>query len=77
MPLVVGSVRDEPGGALPEFDEAELLKRMANVPAASRGEALAAFRAASPGLPPGHLSRVMAAMAGRNNSVHFANLKTA
>ncbi len=77
VPLVVGSVRDESGGALPEFDEAELLKRMANVPAASRGEALAAFRAAFPGLSPGHLSRVMAAMAGRNNSVHFANLKTA
>ena len=77
VPLVVGSVRDESGGALPEFDEAELLRRMANIPADNRGAALDAFRTAFPGLPPGHLSRVMAAMAGRNNSVHFANLKTA
>lgn len=77
VPLVVGSVRDESGGVLPEFDEAELLKRMANVPTANRAEALAVFRAAFPGLPPGHLSRVMAATTGRNSSVHFANLKMA
>ncbi|WP_298196983.1 carboxylesterase family protein [Novosphingobium sp.] len=77
VPLVVGCVRDESGGVLPDMDEAELLKRMANVPADRRGDALAAFRDAFPGLPSGHLSRIMAAMSQRNNAVQFANLKTA
>lgn len=77
VPLVVGSVRDESGDALPEFDDAELLKRMGNIPAGNRQAALDAFRAAYPGLSAGHLSRVMAATAQRNNAIHFANLKRA
>lgn len=77
VPLVVGCMRDEFGGVLADIDEAELLKRMANVPAASRADAIAAFREAFPGLNNGHLARVMAASSLRNSSVHFANLKTA
>jgi para-nitrobenzyl esterase len=77
VPLVVGCMRDEFGGAITEMDEAELLKRMANIPADSRAGALAAFRAAFPALPDGHLARVMAATSLRNSSVHFANLKIA
>ncbi len=77
VPLVVGSVRDETGGELPVFGEEELLKRMANIPAGRRQDALDVFRAAFPGLPPGQLSRVMAAMGQRNSSVSFARMKAA
>ncbi|MBC2669772.1 carboxylesterase/lipase family protein [Novosphingobium piscinae] len=77
VPLVVGCVRDEFGGVLTDLSEDELFKRMANIPADNRAAALAAFRTAYPGLPDGHLARIMAASSLRNSSVQFAALKTA
>jgi para-nitrobenzyl esterase len=75
VPMIVGTVRDEFGGAISDITEADLLARMTRVDPAKRAPAMAAFRAAFPGLPPAELARVMAASSLRTAGIDQARMK--
>lgn len=76
VPLIVGSVRDEFGGAITDITQAQVLERMGRVDPARRRQAVEAFQAALPGMPMAELARTMAASGLRTAALEQAAMKT-